>query len=195
MAWPPLTLFRKELTMEPLRLSYRAACLAAIVFAAGLGCGTGGEDAFLRLSWEDFDQNPSSGWRPLAEQKDYAGAAHMIETYLSQRDDLLPAQRGYSRFHAGQLWAIHGETDKALILFDKATVTDMPPEFPRSFNALVAGTRSFLRKDMATVRAARDEVAAMPGLTSRDSMFLEALELLSHSEGLTYHEVYALAME
>ena len=195
MAGPPLILNRKGITMEPVRFSYRAAWLAAIVIAVGLGCGTDGENTFLRLSWEDFDQNPSSGWRPLAERKDYAGAARMIETYLDHRDDLLLAQQGYSRFHAGQLWAIHGETEKALVHFDLATVTDMPPEFPQSFNALVTGTRSFLRNDMVAVRAARDQVAAMPGLTPRDSMFLEALDLLSRSEGLTYQEVYALAIE
>jgi tetratricopeptide (TPR) repeat protein len=160
-----------------------------------MGCQTGGEKDFLRLSWEDFDQNPASGWRPLAEDGDYAGAARMIEDYLANRKDLLDAQRGYSRFHAGQLWALAGKTEQALELLDQATVTDMPPEFPQSFNALVSGTRGFLRGDMETVRESRDRVAAMPGLTARDSMFLEALELLSRSEGLTYLEVYAEAVK
>lgn len=165
-----------------------------LVLTAVMGCG-GREDAFLDLAWEDFDQNPTSGWRPLAERGDYAEAARMIEEYLVHHDDLLPAQRGYSRFHAGQLWAMHGDTGKALGFIDRATVADMPSEFPQSFNALVAGTRSFLRDDWVAVRAARDEVAAMPDLTPRDREFLGALELLASSEGLSYQEVYAAAME
>lgn len=175
-------------------IRYRKTLLIALVSVTLLGCSSGNE-AFLSLAWEDFDQNPASGWRPLAESGDYPEAARMIEIYLNHRDDLLPAQLGYSRFHAGQLWAMHGETDRALALFDQATVSDMPSEFPRSFNSLVIGTRSFLRGNMPAVVAARDKVAAMPGLTSRDSMFLEALELLSNSEGLTYLEVYAAATE
>ncbi len=186
--------------MEQTRLIHRAAWLATILFAAILlaavmGCGANGKEPYLRLSWDDFDQSPTSGWRPLAGRQEYAAAARMIENYLDHRKDLLPAQRGYSRFHAGQLWALHGETEKALVLFDRATVTDMPPEFPQSFIALVVGTRSFLRTDMANVRAARNKVAAMPGLTTRDSIFLDALDLLTRSEGLTYLEVYTVAVE
>jgi hypothetical protein len=158
------------------------------------GCG-GGQKAFLDLSREDFDQSPTTGWRPLAERGDFAGAARMIETYLDQRDDILPAERGYSTFHAGQLLALSGDTERALAHLDQAIVDDMPPEFPRSFNALVVGTRSFLRQDMAAVRAARDEVAAMPSLTARDRIFLEALDLLADSEGLTYREIYNKAVE
>lgn len=181
--------------MRQERRAGRLAWLTAIVMAAVMGCGSGGDQAFLRLSWEDFDQSRTSGWRPLAERGDYADAARMIEAYLDHHDGLLPAQRGYSRFHAGQLWAMDGETARALALFDRATVRSMPPEFPQSFNALVVGTRSFLRGDMATVVASRDEVAAMTGLTARDSTFLEALDLLARSEGLTYLEVYAAATE
>jgi hypothetical protein len=189
MAGSTLNPFERGL-MKPIPLIW----LVVLVLATVLGCG-GRDEAFLDLAWEDFDQDPTGGWRTTADNGDYPGAARMIETYLAHRDDLLPAQIGYSRFHAGQLWALHGETDRALTLFDQATVTDMPPEFPQSFNALVLGTRSFLRGDMVAVRGAHDEVAAMPGLTMRDSMFLEALEVLSNSEGMTYLEVYEAAVE
>jgi hypothetical protein len=178
----------------------QTACLVALalalvlVLATVMGC-SGSEKAYLDLTWEDFDQSPTSGWRPLAERGDFAEAARMIEEYLEHHDDLQPAQLGYSRFHAGQLWAMQGDTESALGFIDRATVADMPPEFPQSFNSLVLGTRSFLRDDMATVRTARDEVAAMPDLTSRDREFLEALDLLANSEGLTYQELYALAIE
>ncbi len=186
--------------MKQIHLSTRmvwltAFLLATILLATVMGCGGTSDESYLDLSWNDFDQSPTSGWRPLADNEDYPGAARMIENYLDHRHDILPAQRGYSIFHAGQLWALHGETEKALVLFDAATVADMPPDFPQSFNALVIGTRSFLRADMASVRAARDEVAAMQGLTSRDSMFHDALDLLTRSEGLTYLEVFNIAVE
>jgi hypothetical protein len=180
--------------MRQICLIGRTACLVALVLATVMGC-SGSEKAFLSLTWEDFDQSPTSGWRPLAESGDFAEAARMIETYLDHHHDLQPAQLGYSRFHAGQLWAMHGDTDRALGFIDQATVVDMPPEFPQSFNSLVLGTQSLQRDDIATVRTARDEVAAMPDLTSRDREFLEALDLLANSEGLTYQELYALAIE
>jgi hypothetical protein len=119
----------------------------------------------------------------------------MIEDYLDHRDDLNPAQRGYSTFHAGQLWALHGETERALGLLDRATIEDYPAEFPRAFNPLVVGTRAFLRNDVETLRAARDEVAALGDRTPRDDQFLEALEMLIQSEGLTYREVYDRVVE
>lgn len=176
--------------MNPSRI---LLCLAVTILLALTGCG--GQDAYLDLAWEDFDQNPERGWRPLAEKGDYPGAALMIESYLDHRDDLLAAQRGYSHFHAGQLWALNGEYDRALEHIDQATVTDMPAEFPRSFNALARGTAAFLRGDMVAVRAARDQAAALPEMTERDRMFLGALELLADSEGLSYLEVYELAVE
>ena len=43
-------------------------------------------------------------------------------------------------------------------------------------------------KDMDSVRRAKDEIAAMPALTARDSSFLEGLEYLSTKEGMSYSE-------
>lgn len=171
----------------------RRILVAVLVLAAAAGCRGEEHESYLQLSWDEFDQTATSGWRPVAARSDYADAARMIETYLERHRDLPAPQRGYCLFHAGQLWALHGDTDRALAHMDRASVAQMPPEFPQSFNALVAGTRAFLRGDMAAVRAARDKVAAMSGLTSRDVEFLEALDLLACSEGLTYREVYAEA--
>ena len=43
-------------------------------------------------------------------------------------------------------------------------------------------------KDMDGVRSARDELAAMPSLTARDSMFLMGLEYLTTQDGVPYSE-------
>ena len=169
----------------------------AVIAMASLffGCGTTPDAAYLNLTWEEFDQDPSGGWRPLADAGDYAGAASMIENYLNHREDLLDAQRGYSTFHAGQLWALHGETDRALGLLDRAAVANMPEEFPRAFNPLVAGTRAFLSKDTDTLRAARDEAAALSNRTEREEQFLGALETLLENEGRAQRIVVRAAFD
>jgi tetratricopeptide (TPR) repeat protein len=169
--------------------------LTATFLLVGLVVGCSSEADYLELTWMEFDQDPDGGWRPLAHAGDYAGAAKMIEIYLAHHRDLPDAQRGYSTLHAGQLLALNGETDRAIAFFEKAVVAGMPPEFPQTFNALVAGELSFLQGDMAGVRAARDEAAAMPGLTMRDSMFIESLGVLLESEGKTYRQVFDEAVE
>ncbi len=166
--------------------------LVLLTVCACLGCS--GEPGYLELSWEEFDQDPQRGWRPVAERGEYADAALMIEAYLERHDDLPPGQIGFSRFHAGQLWALEGDTAAALAHMDRAEVTDAPPDFPQTFNSLVSGTRSFLRGDMSSVCAARDNAAAMPDPTDRDRVFVEALRLIAECEGLSYREVYERAL-
>jgi tetratricopeptide (TPR) repeat protein len=152
--------------------------------------GCGGEPDYLQLAWQEFDQNPDRGWRPVAQAGDYAGAAAMIENYLAHHTDLPDAQRGYSTLHAGQLLALDGEVERAMVYYERAAVVDMPPDFPPTFNSLVTGELSFLRGDMAGLRAALDQAVAMPGLTRRDSLFIQALEVLAASEGKTFRQVF-----
>jgi hypothetical protein len=166
--------------------------LAAVVLVlAGTSCESDSpQKNLLHLTYLQFDQNPDSGWRPVAEREDFMGAARMIELYLEGKEGLEEAEIAYLHFHAGQLWALHGEYEKAINHIDRAHVAAMPAGFPQSFNALVAGTRAFLVGNMEAVRSARDDVKAMSALTMRDSTFLGALEHLSTQEGRTYYEVF-----
>ena len=65
----------------------------------------------------------------------------------------------------------------------------MPDRFPRSFNALAAGTRAFIAGDMEGVQTSIEAIRSMPVLAPRDSMFLWSLEYLATQEGKTYREV------
>ena len=179
----------------------RAVGILAILLMvpAGAGCGDrGGKNQaadpvaqeMVALDYFGFDQSPDTGWRPYAERKEYGRAADFIDHYLAPRGDLIAAQRAYLHLHAGQLRAYAGDEARALEHLDQAYVDpdSMPDRFPRSFNALVSGERAFMRGDMAGVRAAAEEIRAMPGLTGRDSMFLEGVELLLTQEGKSFRE-------
>jgi hypothetical protein len=170
-----------------------------LVVAFGAGCGDGGgseqaadpvNDQMLALDYWQFDQNPETGWRPYAERQEYAYAADLIDHYLAHRGDLIAAHRGYLHLHAGQLRAYAGDDARALEHLDQAYVhpDSMTDRFPRSFNHLAAGERAFIRGDMAGVRAAAEDIRAMPAMAARDSMFLEGMDYLLTQEGKSYRE-------
>jgi hypothetical protein len=170
-----------------------------VLVLIGPGCGDGGgkaqatdpvAESMLDLDYWEFDQGLDTGWRPYAQGKEYERAADFIDHYLAHRGDLVAAQRAYLHLHAGQLRAYHGDDTRALAHLDQAYVIpdSMPDRFPRSFNALAAGTRAFMRGDMAGVRAAVEEIRNMPAMSARDSMFLEGMELLATQEGKSYRE-------
>ena len=186
----------------------RMAAVLIVGVLAAVGAGCGGEDAedvadqtdedvkdevaekMLALDFWEFDQSLETGWRPYAEREEYEWAADLIDHYLAHRINLIEAYRGYLHLHAGQLRAYHGDDRRALDHLDQAYVTpdSMTDRFPRSFNHHAAGERAFMRGDMAGVRAAAEEIRAMPAMSSRDSMFLESLEFLATQEGKTYKE-------
>jgi len=126
--------------------------LAVVLFigsmvATGAGCaGDQAADEMLALDFWAFDQSQTTGWRPYAERGEYERAADLIDHYLAHRSDLIEAQRGYLHLHAGELRAYHGDDRRALEHLAQAVVSpdSMPDRFPRSFNALAAGTRAFI---------------------------------------------------
>jgi hypothetical protein len=175
--------------------------LVALVFGVIVaGCsGDGGgkgqaadpvADEMIALNFWEFDQSLDTGWRPYAERREYTRAADFIDHYLTHHSDLIAAQRAYLHLHAGELRAYHGDDERALEHLDLAYVApdSMPANFPRSFNALAAGTRAFMRGDMAGVRAAVEEIRAMPEMSARDSMFLAGMEILATQEGKSFRE-------
>ena len=154
------------------------------------GCDSGGDSPsdMLELSWREFDQSPGAGWRAIADRKEYARAAELIEYYLENKSGLEQGQIAYLHFHAAVLHGYEDNNERAIEHFRVASVDSFPPGFPQSWNALVKGELAFMLKDMDSVRSARDEIAAMQSLTARDSMFLKGLELLSTKEGMSYSE-------
>ena len=177
-------------TAVSLRVSLVMILCAGMTAAWVGGCGSGDNTAseMLELSWREFDQSPNSGWRPIADNKEYARAAKLIEYYLESKSGLNQGQTAYLHFHAAVLHAYEDNIERAIEHFRSASVDSFPAGFPQSWNALVKGELAFLLKNMDSVRAARDEIAAMPSLTARDSMFLMGLEFLSTQEGISYSD-------
>lgn len=147
-------------------------------------------DEMLALDFWGFDQSQVTGWRPYADRGDYGRAADLIDHYLAHRSDLIEAQRGYLHLHAAELRSYQGDERRALEHLELAVVTpdSMPDLFPRSFNALVAGTRAFILGDMPELNASIEAIKSMPALAARDSMFLWSLEYLATKEGTTYQD-------
>jgi len=171
----------------------RVAMVLVLGLLAATGAGCAGDktaDDMLALDFWGFDQSQETGWRPYADRGEYERAADLIDYYLAHRSDLIEAQRGYLHLHAGELRAYHGDNRRALDHLALAVVSpdSMPDRFPRSFNALAAGTRAFIAGDMEGVRTSIEAIRVIPALTARDSMFLYSLEYLATKEGKTLRE-------
>jgi len=163
---------------------------ASLIVALASGCSSKDAEAeeMLQLNWWEFDQSSDKGFRPYADRGEYARAAELIEYYVSHKEGLNQGQIGYSTFHAAVLCAYEDRYDHAIELLHHASVDSMPEGFPQSWNAVVKGTLGFMLKDMDAVRSAREDILAMPALSSRDSSFLTGIEHLIASEGMTYRE-------
>ena len=165
--------------------------LVSLLAATAAGCARDDTaDAMLDLDFWAFDQSWETGWRPVAERGEYGRAADLIDHYLAHRPGLNAAERAYLHNHAGELRAYQGDDRRALDHLAQAYVApdSMPDRFPRSFNAMAAGTRAFMTGDMAGVRASVEAIRSLPVLSARDSMFLQGMEYLTTMEGKTYRE-------
>jgi len=148
-----------------------------LALAGGLlvGCATSGSfnrAAALSLPYDQFDQTFGSGWRPLFDQRDYGTAAGLIEDYLRGHHDLSPGQQKFLHLHAAMLFALEGETARAVQHLDQATTSSSLPELWPNWNDYVTATRAFLVHDRTGLEAARDRCAAShsPQLAQVDRM-------------------------
>jgi tetratricopeptide (TPR) repeat protein len=142
----------------------------------------------LRLSYQDFDQQPGGGWRKIAEEKRFLDAAKLIAYYEKEKQNLAEWQHVNLRFHAGQLYAIAGRKDEAIACFKKALYRREPAASPIRWNAYVQATIAFLEGDRKTLLARREEIAKGP-------KFKGAVVNLDVVDGLIEHfgESYAAA--
>ena len=149
-------------------------------------------ESFLKLSFEQFDQDMNGGWRVNAKSRKYADAATMIESYLSQRDDLTPENKRMLHFHAGQMWAMGDQKTKAIEHLKKSTQSK-ENDFLR-WNAYVAGTIAFLEKDTDKLEAAREEVAKAEIPLSFNKN-LVVLDKLRESPESSYRKIFEGLMD
>ncbi len=165
-----------------------ACCIVVLVLYGADSRSETDKAEILDLTYLEFDQTPGSGFRRVADQGDFDGAAEMIEAYLAGRKGLERTQVGYLHLHAAQLWAFHGDDDKAVGHLRQARVDSIPDTFPQTFNAYIDATLSFILEDMAGVRKAKAEIMAMSNLSYRDSTFLDSVNQLLLVEGQKYGE-------
>jgi hypothetical protein len=116
--------------------------------------------ALLELPFAEFDQQEGSGWRPLYEDKCYPQAASLIVAYMERHPDLLEKQY-ILPFHAGQMFALNGQYDKAIAYMQKGYQT---PAYTRpiNWNAYATATIAFLRRDRAELVKQRELIDQQP---------------------------------
>ena len=160
----------------------------AVLGAVSLsGCQARSE--MLRLDYDAFDQRPGSGWRPLAAERDYLGAARLIDRYLEAHADLPEWQRVNLAFHAGQMYAHAGLTAEAIRRFESSFFATEPPG-PIRWHAYIGATMAFLRKDKARLLACREEIAAGPRMPDGEVANLNIVDALIENFDRPYAEAY-----
>ena len=104
-------------------------------------------EALLALDYEAFDQDFQGGWRAVSEQPGcMIAAAELIVEYNHQLISNGNPVRKSLPWHAGQLYASEGETQKAISLFKQSYA---PVGNSKSWNLYVDASIAFLEKDRA----------------------------------------------
>lgn len=145
------------------------------------------EKEYLELNFEQFDQNMDGGWRLHAKSGRYDQAAKLIEAYLDGRGDVTPGNKQMLHFHAGQMWAMGDQAEKAIGHFKKSTKSSKN-DFMH-WNDYVEGTIAFLEKDIDKLRSARDRVskAEVPVSFNKN---LVVLDMLLKAPKTSYREIF-----
>lgn len=116
----------------------------------------------LELSFEDFDQNPDDGWRPYYDSGCYGQAAALLTKYISRYPDRI--SRHYMLpFHAGQMFALNNEYEKAESWMKKGYSPNESKTI--DWNAFVDANIAFVRKDRTKLLQMRERIARQPAMT------------------------------
>ena len=147
------------------------------------------------MTYEEFDQTMGAGWRALAKQGDFAGAARALEEYLAaHRDHLEDWQVRTLHHHAAQMHAYSGSDAgsyaRALAHLPFARIPDEPADSFFRWNAYVDATEAFLRGDRAAFDAARAYIAAGPADEKGWIPNLAVVDRLAANFGKPYSEAY-----
>lgn len=149
----------------------------------------------LQLSYEEFDQDPQGGWRRLSNEGKYVEAAQLIDRYEKEKEDLNGGDRVILSFHAAQMYAFAGDSEKALTRLKKAKY---PPEvlaqaedvrpYAESWNLYVDATMAFLDKDRDGLKKSSDLLEKGP----KDQGLQKNIDIV-HQLLLHFDETYLVA--
>lgn len=141
---------------------------------------------------EQFDQTPGAGWRALTDQKRYADAASLIESFLVKHPELAAREKANLHFHAAQCLAFDGQAaslESARAHLREARVDPEPSDSPVRWNDYVAATQAFLAGDLPALKAARERIAAGPKVNGAAAN-LDVVDRMIASFGKSYREAY-----
>lgn len=118
---------------------------------------------YFAMDFQTFDQTLGKGWRVLSEKDCPIEAAIVIDQYYYRHiSTLTQQQKRILYWHAGQNYAAGGLENIALIRFRYSFDPDESIEAPFKWNAYVAATIAFLKKDLKRLIQERDKIAQYP---------------------------------
>jgi hypothetical protein len=123
-------------------------------------------EELLELPFAQFDQQEGSGWRPLYEVRCYTRAADLIADYMKRHSDLVERHPELANqvyilpAHAGQMYALAGRYDVAIDYLQSAN--QKTSQALIHWNAYMAATIAFLRRDRDDLLKQRELIARQP---------------------------------
>jgi hypothetical protein len=142
----------------------------------------------LRAPFDQFDQDPTIGWRVLSDRGCFAEAAQLIEHYALEYD---MKYRGL-KWHLAQMHALAGNVDKALEaaqLSLSPIQEQMHPDF--DWNDYVLATMAFLRGDRPAFDKHRAALKAASPRNPMNAANESAIDRLDRCFGKRYEDAYA----
>ncbi len=137
------------------------SCAADAVPHSPCAISTEDHERILGLSFAEFDQTEDNGWRPYYSSKCYVIAADLLVAYVERHPDLV-RENYILPFHAGQILAMAGDYDNAVLYLRRGFSSR--DSKPIDWNAFVEAHLAFIEKDvekLAEMRARIDKQPAM----------------------------------
>jgi hypothetical protein len=139
-------------------------------------------EARLELNLQEFDQNPSGGWRTLYNENCFVEAAELIDAYI-EKYKLFNSTQLY--FHAGQMFALNGDKASAVAKFRRSLLPPTVRSGSFLWNDYVLGTIAFLEGDKAALQSHLEALKAKQGVNVPN---IRVLQLLLDRFELPYSE-------
>jgi hypothetical protein len=112
----------------------------------------------LALTFEQFDQDLTGGWRALERKGCSAAAAEVLRRYRTEHQPLTDGKRSLLLWHEGQVLAFMGDNQRAIPLM----LAGVPVDDTSGFADYALGTVAFVLRDKPALLAARTRLAGIP---------------------------------
>lgn len=149
----------------------------------------------LNMDYHSFDQTlPDGGWRGIANRGCLLTAAQLIDEYqILHSDELIKTQTRMLSWHAGQLYALFGLDEIAMIRFRQSLIPNERPNDDFKWNAYVNGSIAFLSRNLNDLIKYRNELQTASNPHSKFNLAI--LNNMIACFGKSYQEVYNGTLE